>query len=181
MADESSQAEAQQGASSKKLLPLIAAGVVSLAVGLGAGALVVGPRIAPAPAAAASSASAHGEQAPAEEEGSSDEHAATGESGAGSMHVVDNIVLNPAGSNGTRFLMVSAAFELKSAEAADQMGALDAQARDAILRVLGAKSVDQLSDLSRRDSIKAEVRDAVAPLLPKGAIHRIYFPSFVIQ
>jgi flagellar FliL protein len=96
-------------------------------------------------------------------------------------HPVENLVLNPAGSNGTRFLMVTATFELKDAATEQILKDHEAELRDHILAVLGKKTVEEVSDIAQRDKIKAEVQAAVAPLFPKGSIRRVFFPQFVIQ
>ena len=63
-------------------------------------------------------------------------------------HQIDNLVLNPAGSGGTRFLMFAAAFELKDAGALESMKVRDAElARRRFSRSAAAKTVEQLSDL----------------------------------
>jgi flagellar FliL protein len=155
----------------KKLLIIALAG--SLVVGGALGAFVTGPLFARqrgyvvAPdSAVADSAGEHG-----------DEAAATN----APVHPLDNLVLNPAGSNGTRFLMVNVAIEVKDDKIAQEISARDAEARDAVLRVLGGKTVEELSDVSRRDALKEELQQALNTLFPKGAIRRLYFPQFVIQ
>jgi flagellar FliL protein len=176
----------------KKLLPLIVAVVAGLAVGGASGAFFVGPAMAKgigsggAPVAAvADSADAAG----TDEEGEDGEPAEAGKEGEGgegaaaakSVHVLDNIVLNPAGSGGTRFLLLSVAFELKDAAAADEMKARDAELRDVVLVTLGAKTVEELSDMAVREPLKVELRAAAEKTFKKGGIKRIYFPQFVIQ
>jgi flagellar FliL protein len=177
----------------KKLLPLIVAVVAGLAVGGASGAFFVGPAMAKgigsggAPVAAvADSADAAG----TDEEGEDGEPAEAGAEGgkegegaaaAKSVHVLDNIVLNPAGSGGTRFLLLSVAFELKDAAAADEMKARDAELRDVVLVTLGAKTVEELSDMAVREPLKVELRAAAEKTFKKGGIKRIYFPQFVIQ
>jgi flagellar FliL protein len=96
-------------------------------------------------------------------------------------HPIENLVLNPAGSNGTRFLMVTATFQLKDAATEELMKEHEAEVRDDILALLGKKTVEDLTDITLRDGIKTEVMDAVAPLFPKGAILKVFFPQFVIQ
>jgi flagellar FliL protein len=97
------------------------------------------------------------------------------------VHAVENLVLNPAGSGGTRFLMVNATFELKDGAAEQLMKDHEAEVRDHILGLLGKKTVDELTDMTRREGLKKEVIDAVAPLFPKGAVKKVFFPQFVIQ
>jgi flagellar FliL protein len=98
--------------------------------------------------------------------------------------VIDNLVLNPAESGGQRFLLLTIAFELKDAAALEEMKARDAELRDAVLQSVGAKSVEYLADMARRDSLKAELRGVAGKLFPdarKPVVRRIYFPQFVIQ
>jgi len=59
--------------------------------------------------------------------------------------------------------------------------ARDAELRDAVLVTLGKKTVDQLADMTQRDSIKVQLTKAAGTLFKKGAVKRIYFPQFVIQ
>jgi flagellar FliL protein len=58
----------------------------------------------------------------------------------------------------------------------------DAELRDATLRILGQRTVEQLADMSLREGIKKELIDSLnAKLQSKTAIKRVYFPQFVIQ
>lgn len=142
-------------------------GVAGLLVGAAVGFLGVGPVLAKNKSAAPKAeahASAH--------EG--------GESG-GSAWPIENLVLNPAGSNGTRFLMVSATFEMKDEAAKDAAKGKEAEVRDALLALLGKKPIDQLTDIGQRDAIKKEVLTAVSAIFPKGTVTRVFFPQFVIQ
>lgn len=132
----------------------------------------------------------HGEEGAAEgeagAEGAGGEHApAEGGGGSANLHLVDNLVLNPSGSGGTRFLMLSAAIEFRESAMVDQFKARDAEVRDLVLRVVGARTVEQLSEMSLREQIRKEVTDSLAGLIPKKvrkrAITRVYFPQFVIQ
>ena len=45
----------------------------------------------------------------------------------------------------------------------------------------GKKTVDELSDIAKRDQLKQEVLEGVAPLFPKGSIRKVFFAQFVIQ
>ena len=95
---------------------------------------------------------------------------------------MENLVLNPAGSNGTRFLMAAVAAEVKDEKVKEEMNGRDAELRDAVLRVLGERTVDQLADMALREGIKTEVIDSLnARLQSKTAVKRVYFPQFVIQ
>ena len=97
------------------------------------------------------------------------------------VHAIENLVLNPAGSGGTRFLMVTATFELRDGSVEQQMKDHDAEVRDHILALLGKKTVEELSDITLRDTMKQEILTGVSELFPKGAVRKVFFSQFVIQ
>ncbi|MGZ8377363.1 MAG: flagellar basal body-associated FliL family protein [Gemmatirosa sp.] len=159
---------------------VILAIVGGIAAGGAAGAFAVGPLVAQklAPAAAgADSAQPVDDDEHAEGEGKE------GEAAARPVHTLENLVLNPAESGGQRFLLLTIAFELKDAATLETMKARDAELRDVVLQAVGAKSVEVLTDMSQRDSLKSELRTVAGKLFPdtKHAVRRIYFPQFVIQ
>ena len=103
------------------------------------------------------------------------------EPNAAVIHAIENLVLNPAGSNGTRFLMVTATFELKDGGVEQQMKDHDAEVRDHILAMLGKKTVEELSDITLREGMKQEVLASVAGLFTKDGVRKVFFAQFVIQ
>jgi flagellar FliL protein len=149
---------------------VVGAIIGGLLVGALAGAFVFAPRLRGSPQPAKPS---HDAEAPA---------SAHGEAAAPpTVYTLDNLVLNPAQTAGTRFLMVSVALELNGATAQQAVQARDAEVRDAILRTLGGKTIAELSNIALRDSIRSELQTSLATKFPAGTIRRIYFPQFVIQ
>ena len=55
------------------------------------------------------------------------------------------------------------------------------QLRDAVLRLLETKTVPELTDVSRRDTLKLQIEAVLAHELPKRALRKVYLPQFVIQ
>jgi flagellar protein FliL len=154
---------------------LIGVLVLSLLAGGAGGAFMVGPMIARKSGYLTDSSAVHGDSA-----ASGEGH---GEAAGANLHLIDNLVLNPAGSGGSRFLMMAAAVEVKDASMVEELKSRDAEARDIVLRVMGGKTVEMLSRMTYRDSLKAELADSLGTLFAKdpAAIRRIYFPQFVIQ
>ena len=161
---ENAPAEAAPPAKGKVMMMAVG----GLVVGLAAGFLGVGPVLAKNKGAA-----------PAKVEAKADEKG--GEKSGAVVWPLENLVLNPAGSNGARFLMVNATFELKDEAAKEAAKEKEAEARDIVLALLGKKTMEQLADISQRDQIKKEVLAAVGPLFPKGVVTKVFFPQFVIQ
>jgi len=150
--------------------PVLGAIIGGLLVGAAAGAFVLAPRLGGASHAPAGS----GEHASA---------AATAESTAvpPTIYTIDNLVLNPAQTGGTRFLMASVALELGNPGLQHDIEVRDAEVRDVILRTLGSKTVGELTNIVQRDSLREELQSKLGASLPPGAIRRVYFPQFVIQ
>lgn len=158
----------------RRALPVLAVVAAGLVAGGGIGVFAAGPLLAKrlgAPPHAARDTTA----APEHGDGKAEKSAPT------SLHVVDNLVLNPAQSGGTRFLMITTTFELKDAAAEESMKERDAEIRDTLLALFGRKTVEELTDITRREGIKQEVIAAVATRFPKGTVKRVFFPQFVIQ
>ncbi|HEU4629141.1 MAG TPA: flagellar basal body-associated FliL family protein [Gemmatimonadaceae bacterium] len=167
---------------SKKLVTLVAVIVAGVVLGGGAGVYLAGPLLAGGtPAAGDSTAAAggaHGDGAADAEHGEGGAH---GEAEGGVVHLVENLVLNPAHSGGSRFLLVSIGFAVADEATAKTLEERDPELRDVIIRCFGAKTVDELTDVTRRDSLKVELREAVGERFGASTVREIYFPQFVIQ
>lgn len=96
-------------------------------------------------------------------------------------HLLENLIVNPAGTHGTRFLLVSVAFETTDAATIKILEQRDLEVRDAIINLFGSETVENLSEVSMRESVKDTVRERVERLIGRNTIGRIYFPQFVIQ
>ena len=189
----------------KKGLPPFVMPLVMVLAGLGGGgylgAKVVGPKLtagftgdlvpAELGAHASKKSGGHGEagDSTSEDPAADEEHADGGEAAGGGEHgavapplyTISDLVLNPAGSGGTRFLMLSVAFDVKDSAAVESLKQRDAEIKDAVLALVGAKTVEQLSEVSSREPLKVEIKDLVQKIARKKFIKRVSFPQFVIQ
>jgi flagellar basal body-associated protein FliL len=189
------------------LVPILAAVLVGLGAGGASGAFVAGPMLAarvippvdtlslarqleaggdPSAKPAHDEAAAHDEEAAAaDEEHGEDPKAAKGEGKEGAaeatIHLLDNIVMNPSGAGGQRFLLLSVAYQLKGPEAQAKLKSHDAEIRDLVQRVVGMRTIEQLSDLTQRDQLKADVAKATEEVIGKKSVKKVFFPQFVIQ
>lgn len=189
MADETPPTEVPEGeaveGAPKSKMPLIIAIVVGLAVGGGSGVVVVGPMVArklvKVPIAADTGAAV--EKGSAGEKGGEGAkgEAAKGGSTAPPVLLLENLVLNPQGSGGSRYLLMSIAIESVDANGNKTLTERDAELRDLILTTLGKKTVEELSDVSNKEKIKKELVTAIATHFGKNSVKQIFFPQFVIQ
>ena len=97
-------------------------------------------------------------------------------------YLIDNLVLNPANSGGGRFLLASVNLRLTDAATKESLVQRDAEARDAILRVLGTKQVEELVNIGNRERFKKDIRALINGMFPgKNVVLGVYFSQFVIQ
>lgn len=178
--------EAKPAAKGTKSVLLIAALAGGLLFGAAGGLFALGPMLSKRSGYVVSDSLKHVmDSTLAEEKGEGEGGGHGGKEGEGeaasTVHLIDNVILNPAGSGGQRFLMVAAAVDAKDSKVVESMKARDAETRDVLLRVLGSKTVEQLADMRYREQLKQELMDSLGVMFKKGSIRRIYFPQFVIQ
>ncbi len=180
--DDSAQpaADAAKGGLKAKL-PLIGLLVAGMAIGGGTGAVLVGPMVAKQMERAPSAAEPHDDSSAAHGDGHEAAPADVKPGAPAAMHLIENLVLNPSGTGGSRFLLLSVAIECRDAKAMAELQARDAELRDIILTSLGMKTVEQLTDVATRESIKAEILGTIGQRFGKQSVKRLYFPQFVVQ
>lgn len=129
--------------------------------------------------AGGSSAETAGQQASG---GSGGEGGGHGQGGSTTgKHEIGNLVVNPAESGGSRFLMVTLSLEVEPQSTAETLSQRDAEVRDLLNRVLASKTVSELSDIDRRGEIKAEIRKSINEMLEHGKVKKVYTPQYVLQ
>lgn len=178
MAEETAAAETAEAAPAKAQgggLKLALVAVISLVAGTAAGAFGVGPVVAGAMHGDASAAGDHGE--PKKNGGG---HGGGGDAGV-SLYAIDNVVVNPAGTQGTRFLVVSLALRLSRSVTTEELVSRDPEIRDALLGLLSSRTVEQLSNPLSRDSLKIVLKTTIESVIGAGKIDAILLPQFVLQ
>jgi flagellar FliL protein len=142
--------------------------LVGLSVGGTAGVFLLGPSVGRA-LTARESGDGHG----ADQGGG---HGATVET----VHVIENLVVNPAGTEGRRFLLVSMALEPADGDVG-RLETLEPELRAVVIPILAARSVEELLDLSRREELTTEVSEALDEVVGGDGLRRVLFPQFVVQ
>ena len=97
------------------------------------------------------------------------------------FYAVKNIVVNPAGTGGTRFLSVSFAFQLDSPELAAEMESKEIIVRDILITILSAKTVAQLTDPKQKEIVRYQIKKRVTELLKTEELAAVYYTDFVLQ
>lgn len=156
-------------------IPLIANIILMPAIAYGLTTFVLIPKLqgGKAPAASAS-------KEPAGEAG------ATGEKGASAKGRITvplggKVLVNVAGTAGTRYLVASMTLVGKTSDFRDHVEKNDPQLRDAASSILSAKTMGDLDKPGTRNVVRAELISAFNDILGKEAVIDIYLTEFAIQ
>lgn len=165
-----------KGVEKMKWIVVLLSGLLGATVG----GTTVGPRLA-----------AGSVDAPAKEEENKRDHdkAATeaaaedkpGSVGAEGVLELDNITVNPAGTDGLRFLMATIAIDLGDKELVEEMQDKSYEVRDRVTAVLETQSMDMLTAPGARDSLRVLIATAIEPLLEGRRVVDVFIPYLIIQ
>lgn len=163
----------------RRMLPiLIAVYVLSVLAAAALVERVVVPGLAMRPAAAPQENAAGGHDT-----NNGDKHGSAAKSAGAtsSVYLIEDLVVNPAGSDGMRYLAASIGLRSKMDGFLEAMKANEAPVKDALIRILSSKTVDDLGDVSQRESMREEILAEVQRLVPSEDIDAVYFMRFVLQ
>jgi len=97
------------------------------------------------------------------------------------IYLIKDLIINPAGTNGNRFLLASVGFEVSSPAALQDLQKKEIQVRDALNTILTGKTLNELVDISKREGLRAEIAKHVGGLVKNGTMKNVYFSKFIIQ
>ncbi|MCL5035334.1 MAG: flagellar basal body-associated FliL family protein [Bacteroidetes bacterium] len=97
------------------------------------------------------------------------------------VFVVKDMIVNPAGTNGLRFLLTTIGLEVTSEATMQELQKRTVQIHDAIINILTSKTLPELDDINSRDSLKVEIKQKLNKDLTTGSVLNVYFSKFIIQ
>jgi len=104
-----------------------------------------------------------------------------GKPGDAIVYAINDIVVNPANTGGSRFLAVSFGFELGSSKTARAFESRELVVRDALITILSSKTVAQLTDSKQKEVIRYQIQKRLSDLLATDQIKGVYYTDFVLQ
>lgn len=97
------------------------------------------------------------------------------------LYQFGDVIVNPAGTEGTRFLRVTIYLELASGEYQKVIEKLKPALQDIAIQILSSKTIPELEDLGSRNKLRNEIVSAMNRLLGREMILKLFFTEFVIQ
>lgn len=110
-----------------------------------------------------------------------DGHGGGGGAKAGPVPLSGKILVNVAGSAGTRFLQANISLVSPKSNLKDLVEKYDAQLRDAASGALATKTISDLEKTGARNLIKAELLGQFNIILGSGTVTDVYLTEFAIQ
>ncbi len=183
--------KAKKSGGSKKLILFGGIGVVAVIIGIALALFVLRPMMAGSgeggDTTSEVSSADHGKDSAkaekAKKEKKKKEKKKRGGEGEGESLIctIKDIVINPAGTGGSRFLSVSFGFELDSPEAKAEFEAREPAIRDALITILSSKTVAQLTDVKQKEIMRYQIKRRVEKLLDSEELAGVYYTDFVLQ
>lgn len=97
------------------------------------------------------------------------------------IYLIEQLIVNPAGTGGRRFLSTSIGFEFETGNIRTDFKEREAIVRDALITILSSQTVPELSDFKQREKLRKLIRLQVSKLLETEDIAAVYFTEFVLQ
>lgn len=99
----------------------------------------------------------------------------------GAFYEIDNLIINPAQSEGSRYLMVNVGFESHTDAVLTELEDKEVVVRDRVIKLLSEFTVPELSDIEQRPFLKDTILVSVNEVLQEGDVQRLYFTQYVLQ
>ena len=99
----------------------------------------------------------------------------------GTFGEIRNVVVNPAGTSGGSYLMVSLGLEAPSEGVIEEIESKEIVIRDLAIGYLSKKTPSELSAPRARDGIKKKLLEKINQLLTGPKVDRLYFTQYVLQ
>jgi flagellar FliL protein len=175
-AEEARPAEAQAAAPAKRgnpWIPLLANIILMPGIAYGLTTFVLIPKIQGGKATQEASKEGGHESAAGGE--------AKAPKGRVTVPLAGKVLVNVAGTAGTRYLVASMTLVGKNAEFKDNVDRNDPQLRDAAASILSSKTLGDVDKPGMRNIIRAELISAFNDILGKESVVDIYLTEFAIQ
>lgn len=168
-----------QGSPWQAWLPLGVAFLAMPALAYAMTTFVLVPRMQKALRSPTTALAQPGKEAPGETADAGKEGVPPG--AAGRSVTLNKLLVNVAGTMGSRYLLTSLTLLGDAADFSDRVAQHEAQLRDMASGVLNTKSIADLEKPGARNLIRGELLAGFNAIMGNSPVHEIYFTEFAIQ
>lgn len=101
--------------------------------------------------------------------------------GANGFFTIESIVVNPAETQGTRYLSCSVSFEMAGSEDLKAFEEQSVKIKDLLITILSSKTVDELADIKVRNDMRRQILVVVNRFTTPAQAKAVYLTDFVLQ
>jgi flagellar FliL protein len=94
---------------------------------------------------------------------------------------LEPLVVNPAKTNGKRYLMVEISLELKNKEHIPILEANSMKIQESMIEALSSKTVGQLVNAEIRMNLREELSGIINETIGEPSVRNLYFTKYVMQ
>lgn len=94
---------------------------------------------------------------------------------------IEDVIVNPAESNGERYLILTVVVEVESNDEMATLEQNNAQIVDNLNLILSSKTADELISIESRNQIKQEIGMMVNETLGKKVVRNLFITKYVLQ
>jgi flagellar FliL protein len=95
--------------------------------------------------------------------------------------VIKDIIVNPAGTNGSHLLVTSIGLEVSTAETKTELEEKEVQTRDILVTILTGKRMEELSTPEQKENLRKEIHQKIDEILKSSKLKKVYISKFIIQ
>ncbi len=97
------------------------------------------------------------------------------------LFTLEDVICNPAESNGKVLVLTSIGFDMNDEKSKKIMEEKNVILKDIIISNIARKTVSELNNVSKRDSLKIQIIQNIESKIPSVKINDLYFSKFIIQ
>ena len=113
--------------------------------------------------------------------GTAAEEKKSGEEQTPQIVVIKDVIINPAGTNGSHLLVTTIGLEVPSVEAKTELEQKEVQTRDVLVTILTGKHMDELTTPEQKELLREEIHQKINKMLKTGPLNKVYFSKFILQ
>ncbi len=96
-------------------------------------------------------------------------------------YAIDEIIVNPSGSNAQRFLVVEIGMELSHGDHVILVDRNIMKIRDRLNEVLSSRTVNELIRYKERENLRVELAEEINEIIGVRSVRNLYFTKYVMQ
>ena len=97
-----------------------------------------------------------------------------------SMYQMEQMVVNPANTNGRRYLLIEISLEM-NIEHIPLMETVIPKVEQDMMETLSSRTVTELTTSEEREKLRTELSDIVNSTLGENSVQNLYFTKYVLQ